>query len=209
MNNKPPFRRRNYFIKKGFQIDFSVRFIILIVIEALLAVVLFIYMSKGTVTTGYMGSDLKVAKTFDFFLPGLFLSNMIVLGITAIAGVVILIFMSHKIAGPLYRFEKSLSDMSSGDLTYRFKLREGDQLISLADSINGLNANMDRKMGEVKSRTNEISNLLAKIESLVSSDAKPGAEIACLLNEVSKKMLELEEAVNYFKTSEKRETQKT
>src|SRR3990172_8935037 len=127
MGNRLPFRRRNYFIKKKFQVDFSVKFLIIILIEAFLAAGLFLYLSKGTLTTGYFGSELKIARTYDFFLPTLLFSNLIIVGITGIIGIVALILLSHRLAGPLYRFEKVLNDISKGDLTRRFKLREKDE----------------------------------------------------------------------------------
>ncbi|MBI5894061.1 MAG: methyl-accepting chemotaxis protein [Deltaproteobacteria bacterium] len=201
MSNKPAFRRRNYFIKKRFQLDFSIRFLILIVIEALFAAGLFIYLSRNTLTTGYIGSDLKIAKTSDFFLPTLLLSNLIILGVTAVIGIVVLILISHRIAGPLYRFEKSLSDIGKGDLTHRFKVREKDQLAELADSINEFTSIMDKKAGDIKYKINEVSKLFSEIQSAVSSSPSTNKELESILLDASKKVGEIEDAVNYFKTS--------
>src|SRR3989337_574121 len=122
MGNRLPFRRRNYFIKKKFQVNFTVKFLIIILIEAFLAAGLFLYMSKGTLTTGYLGSELRIARTYDFFLPMLLLSNLIIVGISAVIGIAVFIFLSHRIAGPLYRFENILDAIKKGDLTQRFKL---------------------------------------------------------------------------------------
>ena len=202
MNNKPPHWRKNYFIKKKFQIDFSIKFLILIVIEAVLAIGLFIYLSKGTLTTGYLGSDLKIAKTSDFFLPTLLLSNLIILGVTAIIGIIVLIWMSHRIAGPLYRFEQTLKDIDKGDLTYRFKLRHGDQLIQLAESINKFTEGMDKRAGDMKCNAHEILKLFSELQSKMSSDNQlSNVEFQNQLQEVSKKLQELKEAIDYFKTS--------
>ncbi|MDO9289237.1 MAG: hypothetical protein Q7T83_10645, partial [Thermodesulfovibrionales bacterium] len=99
MANKPPFRRRNYFINKKFQTNFSIKFLVVIVIEAIMALGLFLYLSKGTLTTGYIGSELKISRTYDFFLPMLLLSNIVIVGVTGIIGIAVLIFMSHRIAG--------------------------------------------------------------------------------------------------------------
>lgn len=205
MGHKPLFRRRHYFIKKRFQIDFSIKFLILIIIESLLAIGLFIYLSRGTVTTGFLGSEFKIARTSDFFLPTLFISNLIIIGITGIIGITVLILMSHKIAGPLYRFEKILSDIGSGDLTQRFRLRDRDQLEDLSDRITEITDTMDRKIGHVKVRADEISSVLGEIESVISAKLSKDTELERLLQQASKKILELEEALNYFKTSEHQE----
>jgi len=201
MGNRLPFRRRNYFIKKKFQVNFTVKFLIIILIEAFLAAGLFLYMSKGTLTTGYLGSELRIARTYDFFLPMLLLSNLIIVGISAVIGIAVLIFLSHRIAGPLYRFENILDAIKKGDLTQRFKLRENDQFVELANSINEHTDTLDKNMGHLKAGVMEFSQLASKMQTAMASDPSANKELERLLQEMSKKLQELEGAANYFKTS--------
>jgi len=199
--NKPIFRRRNYFIKKKFQLDFSIKFLIIIVIEAVLAIGLFLYLSKGTLTTGYFGSELKIARTYDFFLPMLLFSNLIIVGITGIIGVVVLIFLSHRLAGPLYRFERVLSDLSKGDLTQRFKLREKDEFVELQNSINELTDAMDGNVGNIKSGIDDIAKLLSQMQTAAAANPSAEKDMERLLTEISKKLQEVKKTADYFKTS--------
>ena len=201
MGNRLPFRRRNYFIKKKFQVNFTVKFLIIILIEAFLAAGLFLYMSKGTLTTGYLGSELRIARTYDFFLTMLLLSNLIIVGISAVIGIAVLIFLSHRIAGPLYRFENILNSIKKGDLTQRFKLRENDQFVELANSINEHTDTLDKNMGHLKAGVMEFSQLASKMQTALASDPSANKELERLLQEMSKKLQELEGAANYFKTS--------
>ena len=201
MGNRLPFRRRNYFIKKKFQVNFTVKFLIIILIEAFLAAGLFLYLSKGTLTTGYSGSELKIARTYDFFLPMLLLSNLIIVGISAVIGIAVLIFLSHRIAGPLYRFENILNSIKKGDLTQRFKLRENDQFAELANSIKEHTDTLDKNMGHLKAGVMEFSQLASKMQTAMASDPSANKELERLLQEMSKKLQALEGAANYFKTS--------
>ncbi|MDO9288168.1 MAG: methyl-accepting chemotaxis protein [Thermodesulfovibrionales bacterium] len=207
MANKPPFRRRNYFINKKFQTDFSIKFLVIIVIEAIMAVGLFLYLSKGTLTTGYIGSELKISRTYDFFLPMLLLSNIVIVGVTGIIGIAVLIFMSHRIAGPMFRFEKVLDEISKGDLTYKFKLRQGDQFKELEKRINELTGTLDSKTGNLKSGLTEISKMLSRIQTLASAHSTD-KDFERLLQDISKKLIELQEAANYFKTSQDQQSRK-
>ena len=43
------------------------------------------------------------------------------------------VFVSHRIAGPLYRFRKVMKTVASGDLSVRFTLRKKDYLEKEAD----------------------------------------------------------------------------
>lgn len=46
-------------------------------------------------------------------------------------------FISHKIAGPLYRFEKDVRGLAKdGDLTRIFRLRKRDEMQELAEALN-------------------------------------------------------------------------
>ncbi|MFA4828391.1 MAG: methyl-accepting chemotaxis protein [Thermodesulfovibrionales bacterium] len=207
MANKPPFRRRNYFINKKFQTNFSIKFLVVIVVEAIMALGLFLYLSKGTLTTGYIGSELKISQTYDFFLPMLLLSNIIIVGVTGIIGIAVLIFMSHRIAGPMFRFEKVLDEISKGDLTYKFKLREGDQFKELEKRINELTGTLDSKAGNLKSGLTEISKMLSRLQTLASAHSTD-KDFERLLQDISKKLIELQEAANYFKTSQDQQSRK-
>ena len=207
MANKPPFRRRNYFINKKFQTNFSIKFLVVIVIEAIMALGLFLYLSKGTLTTGYIGSELKISRTYDFFLPMLLLSNIIIVGVTGIIGIAVLIFMSHRIAGPMFRFEKVLDEISKGDLTYKFKLREGDQFKELEKRINELTGTLDSKAGNLKSGLTEISKMLSRLQTLAAAHSTD-KDFERLLQDISKKLIELQEAANYFKTSQDQQSRK-
>ena len=201
MNNNPIFRRRNYFIKKNFQVNFTVKFLIIILIEAFLAAGLFLYMSKGTLTTGYLGSELRIARTYDFFLPMLLLSNLIIVGVSAVIGIGVLIFLSHRLAGPLYRFENILDAIKKGDLTQRFKLREKDEFVELQNSINEHTDTLDKNIGHLKAGVMEFSQLISKMQTALASNPSADKELERLLQEMSKKLQELEGAANYFKTS--------
>lgn len=50
--------------------------------------------------------------------------------------VLLTIFFSHKLAGPIFRFEKVCHNIIAGNYTDHIKLRKGDQLQNLANLLN-------------------------------------------------------------------------
>lgn len=46
--------------------------------------------------------------------------------------------VSHRMAGPIYKFEKCCASVASGDLTCRISLRRGDHLTELQDQFNNM-----------------------------------------------------------------------
>jgi signal transduction histidine kinase len=76
-----------------------------------------------------IGRQVKSIQTW------MLLNSLIYLAVAAVFSIV----LSHKVAGPIYRFETSIREMlESGDLSRRISLRKGDELQSLADLLNRL-----------------------------------------------------------------------
>jgi methyl-accepting chemotaxis protein len=131
--------------------------------------------SGNTITTGYYDSILTIDRTPKFFLTPLLLIVLITAVGIGLSGMIVFILLSHRIAGPLYRFEKDLGDVSYGDLTKRIHIRKTDQLTELKEALNSLISTFDDRMGRVKSLLSELKSLVdrgeennsAKIQNLV------------------------------------------
>lgn len=77
-----------------------------------------------------------------------------------IGAAVFSIYLTHRIAGPLYRFQKSTAELAEGNLALRIRLRNGDELQDLADLANRAVANLDQAMKEIRDRTAGAKNAL-------------------------------------------------
>lgn len=154
--------RTNYLIKKKFQLRFALSFAILILLEAALTAGLFMYISNDTITTGYMDSILTIERTPNFFVVP-FSLIMIIAGVgIALAGMVTFVLLSHKIAGPLYRFEQDLNEIANGNLTKRISVRRSDQLTEFKDALNELTESLDQRISLIKARFAELKALSLK-----------------------------------------------
>ncbi len=60
------------------------------------------------------------------------------------------IFLSHKIAGPLYRFETVLYQMALGDFSVRCRLRKFDEAKSVSQAFNRTLDSLDYKISQLK-----------------------------------------------------------
>ncbi|MBN1662765.1 MAG: methyl-accepting chemotaxis protein [Deltaproteobacteria bacterium] len=202
MNNKPSFRRRHYFIDKKFQTGFAVKFLVIVAVAVIAGLVLFLYYSTGTITAGYTGSEVKLLKTGAFFLPTLLASTFAIIFVSGSVAIIVMILISHRIAGPLYRFEKILTELYNGDLTLRFSLRKNDQLKDLADRINGLSAIMDEKIGNIKTQAIELDRLASELQMLAASHPAIEKDIERLIKEIKQRLVELQDAAQHFKTTQ-------
>lgn len=154
-------RRRNYFIKKEFQRNFIIKFCILVILGSLISGAIIYSMSKATVTTTFENSRLTIKSTADFILPAVLLSSAVVIVSIGLATIVITLFTSHKIAGPLYRMEKDVQEVTSGNLKIRFNLRQGDEIKPLA-------ASLDTMVQILRTRIAIIKDAICELESAIN-----------------------------------------
>lgn len=80
------------------------------------------------------------------------------------------IYLTHKIAGPLYRFRKSFEAVEKGDLTTRIYLRRNDEGMSVANSFNQMIRVLDESVSSLKKtvRESDPNTVKGKIEEELS-----------------------------------------
>ncbi|MFA5146600.1 MAG: methyl-accepting chemotaxis protein [Candidatus Omnitrophota bacterium] len=157
-------RRRNYFIKKRFQTSFIIKFCSLVVLGAVISGAIIYAMSKATVTTTFDDSRLTIKSTADFILPAVLLASAVVIIVIGLATIVMTLFTSHRIAGPLYRMEKDVGHVALGNFNKRFSLRHGDEIKPLAESLDAMVSMLRVEINTIKDLVRELNSDAAAIE---------------------------------------------
>jgi methyl-accepting chemotaxis protein len=73
-------------------------------------------------------------KRHDIVLPPLLINNLLIMLMTIIVG----IFYSHRIAGPMYRIETDIKRVLDGEKGVLVRLRKKDKMKTLAELVNKL-----------------------------------------------------------------------
>jgi methyl-accepting chemotaxis protein len=149
---KPPARivRRQYFIKKDFQTRFIVKFILVLVIGGVISVGLTMLTTRGTLTTSYVNSRLLIQNTPLAIMPSVVLTTLITIVVVGIVIAIVTLLVSHKIAGPMYRFEKDIERIAGGDLKNHINLRKGDQFQETVKTLNSMIDSLNLKVTEIR-----------------------------------------------------------
>ncbi|MCF8062650.1 MAG: HAMP domain-containing protein, partial [Deltaproteobacteria bacterium] len=90
-------------------------------------------------------------------LPAVIYTNLITLALVTVATVFVVLYVSHKIAGPLFRFEKELAEIAEGDLTKVIHLRRKDEVTDMADSLNRMTASLRERLEELQGELDEAA----------------------------------------------------
>lgn len=123
------------------------------------------------------------------------LSVVLVAPLVALVG----IYLSHKIAGPIFRMERFMDDMASGNFTGKLVLRKGDELLRLADAINRLSESMKTTMINEKSGLNRLETELANLKSMAASKHSDAGGINSLANRMESEIVTLRKEIDRFK----------
>jgi len=178
-------RRRNYYIDKEFQGKFILKFCSLILMGSLISGTIIYGMSRATVTTAFVNSKLTIKSTADFMLPAVLLSSAVMILMIGIATIAITLFTSHRIAGPLYRIEKDIDEITSGNLNIVFNLRHGDEIKPIAASLNLM-------AGSLKEKILAVKQAIIQLESEIDRSPNPASE------NIKNRIKSAKDAVNKF-----------
>jgi methyl-accepting chemotaxis protein len=88
--------------------------------------------------------------------------------------------ISHRMAGPIYKFEKSCLTVASGDLTHRVYLRKGDQLTDLQEHFNDMMGSVNEAVRQLEAFKAEAA---AKDPGLGTRAAEVSRRIAEIMPE--------------------------
>jgi len=196
---RPILRRRQYIIKKGLQF----RYIGLVFALALIASIV----TGWTVfATGwhFLGEKLASVYPQGRLIYVLRVTNMALIRNLLLISPLIFILgllFSHRIAGPVYRIGKTLEDISRGNLGLKIRLREGDELVDLADMINNLTENFNKTVTLDRDIAIKIEKDLEEIKGLASSQPCDCAKLAALITALQEKSKELSASFNKWTPS--------
>ena len=156
--NNHRYKRRHYLVKKEFQVKFMLKFCILILAGVIVSTGVLLLFTKGTLTTSFQGSRLAIENTAFVILPSVLLTNLITLGLVSLASTVVILFVTHKVLGPMIRFEQDIKVIGEGDLTKRIRLRPKDQLRETANNINKMTENLHEKVLNIRNELEQLIN---------------------------------------------------
>jgi len=149
-------KRRQYFVQKDFQSKFILKFCTVLLIGIIISVGLLVLFSKNTLTSSFEQSRLVIKNTATAILPSVFLSHFIALVIIVLLAIVITLLVSHKLAGPMFRFQNELKEIGKGDLRNAVRIREKDQLKAVADNLDQMRVNLQKKVVDIKEEIEHI-----------------------------------------------------
>lgn len=111
------------------------------------------------------------------------------------------VYITHRLAGPLHRFEQCAREILDGNLAVRLHLRKSDKLQELRDLLNQAIAQLDQTMIEIRTHQANLHRTLGGVLDEVQARPQADARLAGSLEAARKESQRLEELVSRFRLS--------
>ena len=127
------FTRKTIFIKK----DLQIKFILFILLSVLFGMVLFGYQFLTFLQDIFKDHPILLQRVYEEgpkLIYPLIIKSTIFFALLAMVSAL----LSHRIAGPIYHFEKVCREVKEGNKEARVNLRKGDAMSDLAKEFNSM-----------------------------------------------------------------------
>ncbi len=125
-------KKLNLQVKRDLQMWILSRMFFILAISISVALLILYYFSHREIGESFYKAHLTIRHVSDLLLPVILASG----GICLLAGLAFALFFPQKIAGPVYRLEQDLKEVSRGNFQKIFRLRRTDRFQSLAEAAN-------------------------------------------------------------------------
>ena len=154
---KAPFKRKQIYINMDLQFKYSLILIFTMFVEVIIVGLAMLYV--------FSQPKPEVPGANIYFIYQTVLAVIILLTLCNItAGV----YLSHKVAGPLFRFVMCTREVANGNLRIQANLRKGDELRELETGFNEMTERLRTYVREDRQRIEEIVAAVDKVAEEVS-----------------------------------------
>lgn len=148
--------RKTYLVKENFQKRFILKTLgfpmVILALSGAIFILSFLVQGQGS-RVGNWWSEFVILTTMTA------INTRIVFTLTIVAGLLFLFafYLSHQIAGPIFKVEKEVERLLAGDLSRPVVLRDDDEFQELAEGLDQICS----EMKSVVTRTRELAGMIS------------------------------------------------
>jgi methyl-accepting chemotaxis protein len=171
----PTFKRKQIYINMELQFKYSLILIFTMFIEMIIIGLAMLYVISQP------KPDVPGANIYFIYRMVLIVILMLTL-----CNITVGVYLSHKVAGPLFRFIMCTREVANGNLRIQANLRKGDELRELEGAFNDMTERLRSYVREERKRIEEILAAADKISADVGKGSKSQEQLAFIRETVQK-----------------------
>jgi len=117
------------------------------------------------------------------------------------AAAVFSIYLTHRLAGPLFRFEQAARELIRGNLALRIRLRKGDDLHELAGLLNEVLETVEPAFREIRENEAHVREALSWVMDEMRKQPSVNREVLKHLERALKGSERIDETLKRFQLS--------
>jgi methyl-accepting chemotaxis protein len=188
MSNLQQVKRKHVFINKAFQGRFIAGVFALIVLSGLCSALLIYWLTGNELQVQSQTAHVNILTAFERLGLSILIGNVVALILVGVVSVVTVNYATHKIAGPLYRFEKICEQVGEGQFDTVTTLREHDQLqqlgIAFSLMVDKLRARKNQQQIQLEIVTEQIE-VIKNDPSLTDNQLKLVEKLASTIKQLA------------------------
>ncbi|HAE39839.1 MAG TPA: hypothetical protein DCG57_14610 [Candidatus Riflebacteria bacterium] len=170
--------RKHYLILPSYQIRL-VAFMALVVFVGSILHGYFLYqITSKNIQEGFLSAHNRLRSTWEILKPAIIVTNSLSFLLISVFLLIVTVFISHRLIGPMFKVAGHLRRISSGKLDQSsLRLREGDEGQVLCEAANEL-------QDKYRQRFIRLRNLRASIDQDKLSSPQIAAQIEEILKDI-------------------------
>ena len=161
-----PYKRRHFFIDRQFQLKYILLVIFMLLLYTIVFVgILFIPQLMPLIFNSPLDEKVKAAEILLLYHKNIWPAVFIVIPLFGFFS----IFITHQIAGPVYRLKMRLKQLTEWDLDSTVILRKGDDLQELADCVNLVTKELQEFSSALRENYNSLSQNINDIQKQIEA----------------------------------------
>jgi methyl-accepting chemotaxis protein len=129
--SRAQFKRRKVFINQSIQARYIIGVFLMILLSGLCSALLIFWITGGDLQAQSQSAHASIVNAWDRLGLSILIGNVVSIVIAGTISMFVVLYASHKIVGPMYRFKKICEQVGAGNLDTQLSLREKDQLQEL------------------------------------------------------------------------------
>jgi methyl-accepting chemotaxis protein len=191
-----PYRRKQYFIHKKIQIKYALLTVSLLVLYTIILLTAifgpYIMALFSDVPFSQKSEAAEVLLLLHKYVwPGI--------GFVIILFGILSIFITHKLAGPVFVFERMTRNIAAGDLTVRAKLRKGDDLHDLERNFNQIADNLESLLLKMEEQHKKLASYVTKLRRTLEAREISEQAIIELTEKIDRDKEDIKEILERYK----------
>lgn len=176
MTEKPPCKRRTVFIQPAFQGRFIAWMLAMIVVFGVCSAAILYFLLASDLENETRAAHLRIIDTWQKLGLSIILANAMSAIFIGISVTVVVLYISHKIAGPMYRLQILFKEVGRGNLDISVRLRDKDQLQELANSFDEMLADLRQRRNRQDAALQEAQGIVDQLKQM-TGDSHPSRQL--------------------------------